>query len=517
MKSGKSKSVDKKKEFGDWQTPCDLAETICKMLSEKISPAIILEPNCGKGAFLKAAQNTFSKNVRIIGLDINPEHVRHCGLYVNDSLKVIKSDFFSSEWKQYLEDSSGTILIIGNPPWVTKAELSKRESQNFPQNTSVSGLSGIESITGKSNFDISEWMLIEEVKASEAKDALIAMLCKTSTARKVISYIWKNGLSFNNAEIRRIDAKKYFGVAVDACLLTIRFKPGYNDRKKPCDVYDDLKDIKPSCSLGLFKDRIVPGIDVLNAHSELINAGHNHYCFRSGIKHDCAKIMELRALDDGLLINGFNEVVDIEHDLLYPLLKSSDLANNRTEKISRYLLITQNKTGEDTEIISTLYPKTWDYLRSSISYFRKRKSSVYTNKPDFTIFGVGDYSFSLWKVAISGLYKSLNFRVIKPYNGKPVVFDDTCYFLPCENENQANFIKELLLSDIALKILKSQIFWDSKRPITKEILSSLNIGALACYLGFKEVKCARSCDGGSVSLPLYYNSLQHVKKTIDKE
>ena len=34
------------------------------------------------------------------------------------------------------------------------------------------------------------------------------------------------------------------------------------------------------------------------------------------------------------------------------------------------------------------------------------------------------YTFEPWRVAISGFYKKLNFRVVGSFEGKPIVLDD---------------------------------------------------------------------------------------------
>ena len=107
------------------------------------------------------------------------------------------------------------------------------------------------------------------------------------------------------------------------------------------------------------------------------------------------------------------------------------------------------------------------------------KSSIYRSRPRFSVFGVGPYSFAPWKVAISGFYKHLNFRCIGPIEGKPVVLDDTCYFLPCQTEHDARIIAQLLNSQTAKGFFRSFIFWDAKRPVTAQLLASLDLAALA--------------------------------------
>ena len=46
-------------EFGDFQTPKALAKGICALLVDRgLHPAGVLEPTCGRGAFLDAATRT---------------------------------------------------------------------------------------------------------------------------------------------------------------------------------------------------------------------------------------------------------------------------------------------------------------------------------------------------------------------------------------------------------------------------------------------------------------------------
>ena len=115
----------------------------------------------------------------------------------------------------------------------------------------------------------------------------------------------------------------------------------------------------------------------------------------------------------------------LESEFLYPMLKSSELANGR--ELSRYMLVTQKAIGEDTAAIAETPPLTWRYLESHGDTLDSRLSSIYRKRPRFSVFGIGEYSFAQWKVAISGFYKSLDFRVVAPCEGRPVVLDDTCY------------------------------------------------------------------------------------------
>lgn len=467
-------------EYGDWQTPYALAEQVCEVVRQWIKPDVVIEPNCGKGAFLQAAMQAFPRAERFWGADICEEYVLTASrLGGENHLTVEREDFFDGKWEHIVAaNPSKKILIIGNPPWVTNSELMRRESVNLPQKTNLHDLNGMDAMTGKSNFDISEWMLIREAEALQNKNAVLAMLCKTSTARKVMQFLWKNNVAITKAEIRHFDAKHFFDVSVDACLFLVDFNQN-NRREEGCPVYDSLTGRAPSHVFGIHSGKLVSDIAFIRQYPHLIAKKQNRFCWRSGVKHDCAKIMELTRDEAGRFRNGLRETVDIEPDLLFPMMKSSDLANSRIDTIARFMIVPQRHIGEETGKIASLYPKTWAYLQKHLPAFEKRKSAIYRNRPPFSIFGVGDYTFAPWKVAISGLYKNLTFQAIGPHDNKPVVLDDTCYFMPCECEEEAVFLASLLNSKPAETLLKALIFFDSKRPVTKDVLNQINIETLA--------------------------------------
>jgi len=469
-------------EFGDFQTPPRLAEDVCRTLVHPIlSPATIIEPTCGVGNFLAAALEVFPNTKRVLGVDINHQYIAKAiqqiqGKY--QKAELIQGDFFSTKWKEILQSCEEPILVIGNPPWVTNTHLSKLNSSNSPEKSNHNGLSGYDAISGKSNFDISEWMLTRIFDWLSGRRAVLAMLCKTSVARKVLLYAWKSGVQIQRSNMHLIDAQDSFGVAVDACLLSSFFTPG--TVSNTCKVFSNLKAEEPDKEFGFVDGHLVADIEKFHHWRSLI--GPELYRWRSGIKHDCSAVMELRSTIFGN-VNGMHEHVEIEEDYLFPFFKSSDIANNRIANPKRYLLVPQRRVGEDTRIIRHVAPKTWHYLEAHATLLDNRKSAIYTRQPRFSVFGVGDYTFAPWKVAVSGLYKQLDFHIVPSFKGKPSVLDDTCYFLGCHSEEEAHYIKSLLDSEPAQALYSSMLFTDAKRPITVDLLRRLDFRALACILG----------------------------------
>ena len=443
----------KRLAFGDFQTPLELAlEVTVHLAHQGFRPRSILEPTCGRGAFLLAALEQFPQIEQAVGVDINSQYLSELGHATCSDARVrlIQSDCFTTDWRALVLSLPQPVLILGNPPWVTSSRLGVLGSANAPRRDARAVKPGIEALTGKSNFDVSEWLLRSWIEAIEGVDARLVMLVKSSVARRLMLHL---PITLG-ATYRPIAATKHFGAAVSACVF---------------DVYPGGP---PALS---FRGLLVSNPSDFARRANL--AADSPTPWRSGIKHDASKVLELTPQRTSFK-NGLGEVVELEETHLYPLLKSSDLSHKSAPTPRRTLLATQRKPGESTDQLSVTAPQTWDYLERHSAILDARASSIYRRAPRFGIFGVGPYSFSPWKVATSCLHKKLQFHAIGPHNGKPVVFDDTCAFLSFEGREEAIEAAWLLNSQPAAEFLQALIFWDSKRPLTIEILRTLSIGAL---------------------------------------
>jgi hypothetical protein len=475
-----------KVEFGDFQTPIWFAQKICHVLTRQtVEPHSILEPTCGRGNILYTALENFDSIKAGVGAEINLAHINSLkdqAFYKDykNKIDILHTDFFHTQWEEILQTLPDPVLIIGNPPWVTNSALALLDSTNLPPKYNSRQNSGIEAMTGASNFDISEWMLLKMVGWIQDRKGILAMLCKTAVARKVLLHTWQTLSQTGSAQIYHFDTQTVFKAAVDACLFI------YDTRNisvnKTCDIYDDISKTNPSQKIGFCNGQLIANIELYNRWQHLENQDEQSYRWRSGIKHDCAKVMELTR-KNGAFTNKLGETYQLENTHLYPMLKSSDIASPKNTNPQRWMLVTQRSVDENTRTLQFSSPRTWNYLEDHAYLLDNRKSAIYRNRPRFSIFGVGDYSFSTWKVVISGLYKKLKFIVVGPVENKPVVLDDTCYFLSCKSEEEAVLMADLLRSKPAQQFYESFIFWDSKRPITAKILQKLNLLALAEELG----------------------------------
>lgn len=480
-------------EYGDFQTNLNLADKVANLLSSRdISPEIVIEPTCGKGNFIIASLSNFKTLKKVFGIEIyrpyiwetkfnildfylsNPNAIKpeiiitHCSVFDFDFKNISKQ--FPSE----------KLLIIGNPPWVTNSKLGSLNSSNLPKKTNFKNQNGLDAITGKGNFDIAEYIAIMLLEAFQAHDGYLSLLVKNAVIKNLVFDQKAKHFKIGEIEKHCIDSKKEFNVSVEASLFycQLNTSPGLE-----CTEFD-FYNTKYKLKFGWVGSKYVSNISDYVETKEIDNSCP--FEWRQGIKHDCSAIMELERVN-GHFINNLSEEIKIEEDLVFGFLKSSDLKNTVIESTRKHTIVTQTKVGQETSYIQHLYPETYNYLKRNISSFQARKSSIYKGKPQFSIFGIGDYSFKPFKVAISGLYKTCHFTLVLPQNGKPVMLDDTCYFIGFDKIEYAAYSIILLNSKMTEEFLKSITFSDAKRVFTKDLLMRLDLIKLASIIPQKEI------------------------------
>lgn len=492
------------RDLGDFPTPPPLVEAVLKRLGPigERWPRV-LEPTCGGGRFLTGLLESGAPPREIRGIELQQGHyeaalaiarkargvnveVRHGSLFDVDLGRDLN-------WRE-----TGPLLVVGNPPWVTNAALGVLGSENVPRKSNLKKLRGIEARTGASNFDIAEAVWLKLIRELAPEGATIALLCKTTVARNVLQFAERAGLPIAEATIVRLDARRWFQAAVDACLFQVTLRAGSGTNMAASEglgripVYGGLPSTQPELTIGFVNGRLVANLDVYQALA--FADGNCPLTWRQGLKHDAASVMELEPRDGltGPWRNKLGEVVDVEVSSVYPLLKGADLVGGgRSPRALRSVIVTQQRVGQETRALEQAAPRLWAYLQGHAAVFGRRKSSIYRGQPPFAMFGLGPYSFAPYKVAISGLGKTPRFQAVGPVGGRPVMFDDTCYFLPCGSAEQAAVTSALLNDPVTLALIDALIFRDAKRPVTKALLARLDLPALVDHVD-REALLARA-------------------------
>ena len=476
--------------LGDWQTPPTLAREIVGALRRNgFSWSRVLEPTCGIGNFVEAVI-TDSTLEEAIGIDVQSRHIetarRRFADIENVTLKLLEADLFELDLNHDVSwDSSGPLLVLGNPPWVTNAAIGARGNSRRAPVSDAHGLSGLDAITGAANFDLTESITMKLLTELPNDGLVVALLMKTSVARRILVRAHDLDLPVCRALMMRIDAKESFGAAVDACLLILQLQsPPVGLEFPAVAVYESLQSSQPSKRMGFASGQLVADID---AYQQIAWAdGASPVKWRQGIKHDAAEVLELTVRGDELR-NRRNQVVDVESDWIHPLVKGSMLYNGNVVDAPLRVILTQRSLTDDTEEIATQAPRLWSYLERHAEVFARRKSRIYRNRPRFAMFGVGEYSFSDYKAAISGLHKAPRVRLVPPIAGRPVMLDDTCYFAESVGPAQAAVLTALLNSEPALELLRALMFTDAKRPITARLLRRVDLAAILARLDPQDV------------------------------
>lgn len=466
-----------REEYGDWQTPYQLALRVCHMLKQQgLSPTVIFEPTCGEGHFIKAALEVFDSIKKVYAVEIYQNYIdKVCSIkeqYPKVDFAIFHQSIFDFDFNTIKESN---ILVLGNPPWVNNSHLSKLNSKNLPPKSNFKQHKGLEALTGKANFDIAEYILISLFKGLSAHQGTFALLVKNSVIKNIVLEPDK---TYQIATLMQyeIDALKEFRASTSASLFMGQL--GAKNKDTHCHIYN-LYSQKFIKSFGLIHNQPIADLDAY--HSSHIIDGSSPLIWRSGIKHDCAKVMELTKLDHGSYENGLKETFCLEEDLIYPLVKSSDIAKFKGS-VRKHILITQKKPADDTSAIQEHCPLTYEYLLHHCALLDHRKSSIYQKRARFCIFGVGDYSFLPYKIVISAFYQNTLFTMLAPINGKSVMIDDTCYELGFYDPVFANITLQILNGDHVQNLIKAISFADAKRVITKDILMRIDlIKALQLY------------------------------------
>lgn len=478
-----------KVEFGDWQTNEALSLEVCRLLYQQgVRPQILLEPTCGRGSFIKAALQIFDTIEMVYGIDINPTYVEEISQWAtNYPNKGITFHFYCHNFFDYDFSSlakltqNKNLLILGNPPWVTNSELGRFNSDNLPTKVNFKKMRGLEAMTGKSNFDIGEYITHRLLLLFGQCSGHIALLLKNSVIKNIISSQSCYPYNIDHIHQYEFDAKKEFNASVAASLFFARLSKVKAVNCSLHNLYTKFHIRDYGWCDGHF-------VSDLSLYKETLSLdGLSPFEWRSGIKHDCAKVMELE-LNNGSYYNGLGEIVDVEEDRIFPLVKSSDLKNTLIDSTKRYVVVTQLSTNEDTSFLQVTHPKLYRYLESHSEYFDRRASSIYKKGSRFGIFGIGSYSFKPYKVIVSSLYKNILFVVTPTIDGKPFMADDTCYMIGFDDLSTAMEIADELNSEKVKKFIYSIVFEDSKRIVNKETLMRIKLTSNRAITNSHKVK-----------------------------
>jgi len=147
-------------------------------------------------------------------------------------------------------------------------------------------------------------------------------------------------------------------------------------------------------------------------------------------------------------------ISNVEPDLIYPLLRDKDLKKWHATPTA-YILMVQDpikRMGIEEKIMQEKYSETYDYLFQFKVPLLNRKSRglsdmIASGAPFYTMFSVGEYSFSPWKVVWSRISR-VEAAVIHIIDDKPIMPQETITTIECGSSEEAYYLSALINSTI---------------------------------------------------------------------
>ncbi|RZN43497.1 MAG: hypothetical protein EFT35_01175 [Methanophagales archaeon ANME-1-THS] len=158
--------------------------------------------------------------------------------------------------------------------------------------------------------------------------------------------------------------------------------------------------------------------------------------------------------------------VAIEDFFVFPLIKTQHL---KKWKLGSYIYTLQmhdpkERIGYDERWVMVNFPKTYAYLKRFEDAIRKRSSGVVRQLmekgPFYSMYAVGEYTFSPYKAVWNQMGSKLNACVISSANDeflgeKMILPEHVLAFVSTDNENEAHFICAVLNSSIVDLAIRS--------------------------------------------------------------
>lgn len=157
----------------------------------------------------------------------------------------------------------------------------------------------------------------------------------------------------------------------------------------------------------------------------------------------------------------------IESDLVYPLLRGSDI--NRWCARSAISILLTHREGERLKAIparelGTDFPKAYSYLNRFENMLKARpafKRYFKEDAPFYSIFNIGDYTFSPWKVVWREVAHDLDAAVVHTVDcagqRKIVIPDHTCISVEVSSKEEAHYLCAILNSSPARLAIRQYI------------------------------------------------------------
>lgn len=512
-------------ELGEYYTPRGLAELAVDSLNiSNIEEASFLDPGCGSGVFNSVCINKKIADMEgknpeyilsnitssVFGIDLNPVAVKSSKLnyllsllpilevvdnttievpvFLTDVLKLTRDEKIMYNGEEFDINVSH---LVGNPPWITWNRIDDNVKdiwkQKYVKKLDLLPHENTVSRLGHANDDISipfVWVCIHHYLENNGGATFVLKRdIMKGPAGKLLRTLKVANRDLDMTHIHDLNKLRPFGKQVGAHVAiytwTADSQPTF-----PIEASSlTSKDTKPDFSsistiqdsVNIEKTNILP-LDSDDSTSSWIREdaeraalGECDQDIRHGVKDDAQDVFSIKR----------DQLSDIEPDFVYPYLKSKHIVKYGLFG-HELRLVPISKTNEDNEeLIRSECPLTYEYLSQNREALENRSSSWLDNGTFYNIFGIGEYTWSEYKVVWCRLGFKPHFAVVSTVydddlGEKMVIPGDHYMFISTDNKEEAHFLCALLNSSIYQQSLRD-IASEGKASLSKSVVSKLEI------------------------------------------
>ena len=416
-------------------------------------------------------------------------------------------------------------LIAGNPPWVNWENLPKDYREETVPVWSYYNLfthKGFNAILGQARDDISVLMTYVAIDKYLKDNGSIGFIITQSVFKSAGAgqgfrrFRLGTGTPFKVKHVDDMTSIKPFEGAANRTVIfiaekgkTTTYPVPYTQWYKPdggfvIKEYLTLKEITEKKIASIKKHVAFPinenyTSSWITGREKAINSikniiGDSEYKGNAGVCTWLNGVYFIEVLaqqsNDRLLIRNITERAKINVDqinstiemaLVYPLLRSGEVKKWNASS-SDFLILTHEKgrrlNAMPEKHMAMHYPKTYEYLKYFEKELRSRagyKRYFNSEAPFYSVFDVGDYTYSEFKVVWPNIGNDLQCAVISTRLNKIIIPQHTVTLVGFENGQEAHYFWAIMNSSLVNFTLQSYSQKGGKSFGTPQVLNNINI------------------------------------------
>lgn len=513
-------------QLGEYYTPRGVAElSVAELNVGDYETDTFLDPGCGSGIFLatcidakrEALEDDLSPEAlvdaitdTVYGVDLNPVAVKSAKLsyllsllpileedgvdrlelpvFLTDSLRLTRDDEiqFGDEMLDLSVDH-----LVGNPPWITWGNLSGQVRdawrEKYVKQLDLLPHHGVESRLGHANDDISVpfiWVCVHHYLAEEGDASFVLKRdIMKGPAGRLLRTQRVNSRPVAVRHIHDFNRLRPFGddVGVHSAIYTLdadkeaEFPIATDSWKKASGKPSFSTSERMRETLKHEETGMIP-VDEDDSSSSWVREdaenralGECEHDIRHGVKDDATDVYSIDR----------SQLGELEPEFIYPYIKSKHVVKYGLFGHELHL-VPIKKANEDNETeMQNNYPQTYKYLESHRQALEDRSSTWLDKGTFYNVFGLGEYTWSDYKVVWCRLGFKPHFTVVSTVDDedlgeKMVVPGDHFMFISTDDEYEAHFLCGLLNSSIYQKSIKG-IASEGKSSLSKTVISKLEL------------------------------------------